>query len=128
MRRNRSSLAHGGAWFALLVPCVWAAGCAEILGVDEGKPIPGEGGSAGDGGTAGQGGDGGTTGQGGTGAVGGNGGTGGGGPAPLDGPRVLFTDLESGPAGTYLTLYGVRLVELGDVPSDLQVTFNSTPA
>ncbi|WP_437876235.1 choice-of-anchor Q domain-containing protein [Sorangium sp. So ce513] len=98
-------------------------GCAEILGVNEGKPRPaGVGGQGGGGGDPGQGGAGaGASGTGGAGAEGGGGAA----PAPPTAPRVLFTDIESGPAGAYVTLYGVRLVEEGgDAP---EVTFDGAP-
>ncbi|WP_437733448.1 hypothetical protein [Sorangium sp. So ce1335] len=119
-------------------------GCAEILGVNEGKPRPagvgGQGGGGGDpgeggagvggsgAGASGTGGGGAGTGGGGAGTGGGGGGTGGGGgaaPAPPTAPRVLFTDLESGPAGAYVTLYGVRLVEEGGAAPE--VTFDGAP-
>ncbi|WP_438025584.1 choice-of-anchor Q domain-containing protein [Sorangium sp. So ce233] len=98
--------------------------------MNEGKPRPaGVGGQGGGGGDSGEGGAGvggsgaGETGTGGSGA--GAGGGGGAAPAPPTAPRVLFTDLESGPAGAYVTLYGARLVEDGgDGP---EVTFDGAP-
>ncbi|WP_437547275.1 right-handed parallel beta-helix repeat-containing protein [Sorangium sp. So ce367] len=129
MRRPRG---HRAALFVLYVSSLGLGpmGCAEILGVNEGKPRPaGAGGQSGGGGDPGEGGAGaGGSGAGGSGAGGsGAGAEGGGGaaPAPPTAPRVLFTDLESGPAGAYVTLYGARLVEDGgDEP---EVTFDGVP-
>ncbi|XXY17063.1 choice-of-anchor Q domain-containing protein [Sorangium sp. So ce216] len=66
----------------------------------------------------------GASGAGGSGAGGSGAGAGGAAPTPLTAPRVLFTDLESGPAGAYVTLYGVRLVEDGEEP---EVTLDGVP-
>ncbi|WP_437682424.1 choice-of-anchor Q domain-containing protein [Sorangium sp. So ce131] len=119
---------YRASWFVLHAFALGALGCAEILGVNEGKPRPagtgGEGGGGGDPGGSGAGAAGGGAGA----AGGGAGSEGGGGAAPdrLTAPLVLFTDLESGPPGAYVTLYGVRLVE-GDSDA-IEVTFGGAPA
>lgn len=65
-----------------------AVGCDLLIGVREGKLRPDEAGGAG-----------------------GSGGAGGASVPPPDAPRILFSDLESGPPDALITLYGARLVE-----------------